>query len=63
MVSFTGAFPISAREGEAKFWITLYTHFSPFSHSLLLKIFHLGLKNYLTLDLNYPINGELVHPK
>ena len=24
MVSFTGAFPISAREGEAKFWITLY---------------------------------------
>ena len=24
MVSFTGACPISAREGEAKFWITLY---------------------------------------
>ena len=23
MVSFTGARPISAREGEAKFWITL----------------------------------------
>ena len=24
MVSFTGVCPISAREGEAKFWITLY---------------------------------------
>ena len=24
MVSFTGACPISAREGEAMFWITLY---------------------------------------
>ena len=26
MVSFTGACPISAREGEAKFWITLYVY-------------------------------------
>ena len=24
IVSFTGACPIAAREGEAKFWITLY---------------------------------------
>ena len=30
MVSFTGACPISSREGEAKFWITLYSsHWQP----------------------------------